>query len=296
MSIQVDIKALLEAGFHFGHQKQRWNPKMKPFIYGEKNGVHIVDLSKSANLFNTALSYIGDAVADGSDVLFVATKRQAQDIVSEEATRCNMFYVNNRWMGGTLTNFKTVKTSIDRLKRLIKGKEDGSFDELKKAERLMIDREIQRLEKSLSGIKNLSRVPDLVVIIDPNKEHLALEESIKLGLNVIALTDTNCDPDNIDYVVPGNDDATKSIRCFFSLIADAILEALPKRESRVRQRANQAQQDKAEENSEGVREVMVANSRSSAYVFRPEGAAEAEVAETYSATPEVAEASGTTSA
>ena len=283
--IKIEIKELLEAGFHFGHQRERWNPKMKPFLYGDRGGVHIIDLAKAANLFQTALNFIAESVGEGQDVLFVATKRQAQDLVKTEAERCGMYYVNNRWMGGTLTNFRTVKASIDRLKKLIKGKADGSFEDLKKAEKLRIDREIQRLEKSLSGIKEMNRVAQLVVLIDPNKEHLALKEALRLGIPVIALTDTNCDPDDIEYVVPGNDDATRSIKLFFSKVADAVLAGMSLRETKARRSAVEAEEKPA------VRET--GGRKADAYVAKPEASEDEEVtADVYSAKPIVeAEAS-----
>ncbi|KAB2838268.1 30S ribosomal protein S2, partial [bacterium] len=216
----VSMQDLLEAGMHFGHLTRRWNPKMKPFIYGVRNGVHIIDLSKTVKLLREALDFIAEAVGNGSDILFVGTKKQAQDVIEEEAKRCGMYYVTNRWLGGTLTNFRTIKSSIDRLKDLQKKKDDGTFAVLSKKEILMIDREIEKLQRSLGGIQDMTRLPGVMVVIDPNLEHIALHEANVLGIPIVALGDTNCDPDPIEHLVPGNDDALRSIKLFVAQVAD----------------------------------------------------------------------------
>lgn len=275
---------LLEAGMHFGHLTRRWNPKMKPFIYGVRNGIHIIDLSKTVKLFEQALNFIKESVGDGKDILLVGTKKQAQDIIGDEAKRCNMFYVNNRWLGGTLTNFRTMKASITRLKDLQLKKEDGTFDVLSKKEKLLIDREIEKLLRSLGGIKDMDRVPGVVVLVDPNLEHIALHEARVLNIPVVALADTNCDPDPIDYLVPGNDDALRSIKLFVSSVADQVLEGLQLRESRIRRSADR----NFDEEKPAVREA--AGAKGVAYVSR-RAKAEAEEAApedgTYSAKAEV---------
>ena len=275
----VEMQSLLEAGMHFGHLTRRWNPKMRPFIYGVRNGIHIIDLSKTAKLLKSALDNIVDTVGNGADVLFVGTKKQAQDIVREEALRCNMFYVNQRWLGGTLTNWKTIKSSIDRLKSLQKRKEEGTFDDLSKKEKLMIDREIDKYLHSLGGIQNMNKVPGLMVLIDPHLEHIALHEANVLGIPVVALADTNCDPDPIDFLVPGNDDALRSIKLFLNTVADKILEGLQLREERSRKEAEERkvkEADKAE-----TREVEVGGQAGATYVAdrKPDEASEEESAE-----------------
>jgi len=269
----LSMQDLLEAGMHFGHLTRRWNPKMKPFIYGVRNGVHIIDLSKTVKLFREALNFITEAVGNGSEVLFVGTKKQAQDVIEEEAKRCNMFYVNNRWLGGTLTNFRTIKSSIDRLKDLQKKKEDGTFAVLGKKEILMIDREIERLLRSLGGIQNMTRLPGVMVVIDPNMEHIALHEANVLGIPVVALGDTNCDPDPIDYLVPGNDDALRSIKLFAAAVADKVFEGLRLREAHARR----APEERSEEEKPAVREAR--GEKASAYVGRRDEGAEAEAVE-----------------
>ncbi len=219
--MNVSLRDLLEAGVHFGHQTRRWNPKMKPYIYGSKNGIHIIDLQRTARGLIDASRFVSSTVAHGGQILFVGTKRAARDIVSEEAGRVGMFYVNNRWLGGTLTNWQTVKKSIDRLLQLEKARDEGRFELLTKKEALELNREIERMEKSLGGIKNLKGLPAAIFVIDPKKEHIAVKEATILGVPVVALCDTNCDPTGIDYVIPGNDDALKSIRLFTAALADA---------------------------------------------------------------------------
>jgi small subunit ribosomal protein S2 len=222
--MNVSLRDLLEAGVHFGHQTRRWNPKMKPFIYGNKNGIHIIDLQKTARGLIDASRFVSTTVSHGGAVLFVGTKRAARDIVAEEAGRSNQFYVNNRWLGGTLTNWQTVKKSIDRLLQLEKARDEGRFELLTKKEALELNREIERMEKSLGGIKNMKGLPSALYVIDPKKEHIAVKEANILGIPVVALCDTNCDPTGIDHVIPGNDDALKAIRLFTAAVADSAVE------------------------------------------------------------------------
>lgn len=220
----ISLRDLLEAGVHFGHQTRLWNPKMKRYIYGERNGIHIIDLQKTAmGLINTT-RFVSQTVARGGTVLFVGTKRAAREIVAEESTRAGMFYVNNRWLGGTLTNFQTVKKSIERLVSLEKARDDGRLELLTKKEALDITRKIEKMDRSLGGIKTMKAVPGIMFVIDPKREHIAVSEARKLGIPVVGLCDTNCDPDGIAHVIPGNDDAIKSIRLFTGAIADAILD------------------------------------------------------------------------
>jgi small subunit ribosomal protein S2 len=220
----LTMKELLEAGVHFGHQTKRWNPKMQKYIFGERNGIYIIDLQKTLKKFREAYAFVRDLAAAGGSVLFVGTKKQAQDTVFEEATRCGMYYVNQRWLGGTLTNFATIRKSIARLKKLEEMRETGEHDRLPKKEVLELERERQKLEKALVGIKNMDHLPAAVFIIDPRKERIAVAEARRLGIHTVAVVDTNCDPTEIDYPVPGNDDAIRAVRLLTSRIADAILE------------------------------------------------------------------------
>lgn len=224
--VQVTMKELLEAGVHFGHQVRRWNPKMKEYIFGERNGIYIIDLQKTQRMFRDALGFVSNEVAEdrGKTVLFVGTKRQAQDAVREEAIRCGQYYVNQRWLGGLLTNFQTVQKSIKRLKDLEAMQTDGRYEKLTKKERIKLDREREGLDKNLSGIKLMNRLPDVVFIIDVRKEEIAVAEANRLGIPIVAVVDTNCSPEGIDYVIPGNDDALRAVRLFASRIADSILE------------------------------------------------------------------------
>jgi len=237
---RLTMKQLLEAGVHFGHQTRRWNPKMAPFIFGERNGIHIIDLQQTVKLFDVAYDFIVDTVADGGKVLFVGTKRQAQDTIKEEAERCGMYYVNHRWLGGTLTNFKTIRRSVDKLKKLETWFEDGTIERFPKKERLKLERLKQKLERNLGGIKDMEELPQAIYIVDPKKEHIAVLEAHKLGIPIVAIVDTNCDPDLIDYVIPGNDDAIRAIKLLTSKIADACLEGRSLYEERL-----QAETDKA---------------------------------------------------
>ncbi len=218
------MRQMLEAGVHFGHQTKRWNPKMKPYIFGARNGIYIIDLQKTVALARAALRFVSDVTARGGAVLFVGTKKQAQDVVREEATRSGQYFVTNRWLGGTLTNFKTIKQGIDRLKALETMKEDGTFDRLPKKEVAQLEREREKLEKNLGGVKQLQRLPGAIFVIDPKKEAIAVHEANRLGIPVLGLVDTNCDPEGIDYVIPGNDDAIRSIKLFTGKIADACVE------------------------------------------------------------------------
>jgi small subunit ribosomal protein S2 len=213
----------LEAGVHFGHQTKRWNPKMKKYIFGKRNGIYIIDLQKTLKLFKEASSFISDLASQGKRLLFVGTKRQAQDAILEEANRCGMFYVNNRWLGGTLTNFTTVRKSIERLKE-IESILGDTEKEMSKKERAALDREREKLQKNLIGIREMDGLPDALFVIDPKKEYIAVKEAKKLGIPVVAIVDTNCDPEDIDYVIPGNDDAIRAIRLFTQKTADAVLE------------------------------------------------------------------------
>ena len=220
------MKELLEAGVHFGHQVRRWNPKMKEYIFGERNGIYIIDLQKTQRMFREAIGFVTNVIAEdkGRTVLFVGTKRQAQEAIREEAERCGQFYVNQRWLGGLLTNFQTVQKSIKRLKDLESMQTDGRYEKLTKKERIKLDRERESLNKNLSGIKSMNRLPDAVFIIDVKKEEIAVAEANRLGIPIVAVVDTNCSPEGIDYVIPGNDDALRAVRLFASRIADAIVE------------------------------------------------------------------------
>jgi len=220
----ITMKQLLEAGVHFGHQTRRWNPKMKPYIFGARNGIYIIDLQKTVQLFKTAYNFIADTVSLGHSVLFIGTKKQAADSILEEATRAEMYYVNQRWLGGMMTNFQTIKQSIDRLKRLERMKEDGSINNFPKKEILSMERLAEKLNKNLGGIKNMERLPGAIFVIDPRREKIAVAEARRLKIPVVAVVDTNCDPDEVDYVIPGNDDAIRAIRLMSARIADACIE------------------------------------------------------------------------
>lgn len=220
----VTLRELLEAGVHFGHQTRRWNPKMRPYIYGQKNGIHIIDLQKTARSLIDASRFVSATVARGHTLLFVGTKRAAQEIISDEAARVGMFYVNNRWLGGTLTNFQTVRRSIERLNQLERARDEGKFELLSKKDALQLNREIAKMNRALGGIKEMKGLPRAMFVIDPKREYIAVREAKKLKIPVVALCDTNCDPDGIDYVIPGNDDAIKSIHLFARAIADSCVQ------------------------------------------------------------------------
>jgi small subunit ribosomal protein S2 len=222
----ITMKELLEAGVHFGHQTKRWNPRMKEYIFGERNGIYIIDLQKTLKMFKEASKFVQDLAADGKVILFVGTKRQAQDAIAEEAQKCAMFYVNQRWLGGLLTNWVTVQKSVKRLKELDDMATDGRYDLLPKKEVIKLERERKHLQANLAGIKNMSRLPDAIFVIDSNKEQIAVREARKLGIPVVAVVDTNCDPSEVDYVIPGNDDALRAIRLFTSKISESIAEGV----------------------------------------------------------------------
>lgn len=220
----ISMKQLLEAGVHFGHQTRRWNPKMARYIFTERNGIYIIDLQKTVRKVEEAYNFVRELAESGETVLFVGTKKQAQEAVHEEAERCNMFFVNQRWLGGTLTNFNTIQKRIRRLQQLERMQEDGTFDVLPKKEVILLKKEMERLEKFLGGIKGMNKMPGAMFVIDPRKERIAVAEARKLGIPIVAIVDTNCDPDEIDYVIPGNDDAIRAVRLLTGKMADAVLE------------------------------------------------------------------------
>ncbi len=231
---EISMKLLLEAGVHFGHQTRKWNPKMKPYIFGARNGIYIIDLQNTVKLLKDAHNFIVRAVSEGGVVLFVGTKKQAQDSISEEAERCGMFHICNRWLGGTLTNFQTIRKSINRLKELEEMKRDGSFGRYTKKEAMRMEKELAKLERSLGGIKDMDGLPSAIFIVDTMKERIAVNEGKKLGIPIVAVVDSNGDPDDIDYVIPGNDDAIRSIRLLTSIITDACTEGHKQREEKLR--------------------------------------------------------------
>ena len=252
MAASISMKELLEAGVHFGHQTRRWNPKMKPYIFGSRNGIHIIDLQKTVSLFATAYEFVVRTVTEGYPVLFVGTKKQAHDAITEESERCGMFFVVNRWLGGTLTNFQTIRKSVARLKELDSMKADGSLNRYTKKEAMKLEKELVKLEKNLGGIKNMDELPGAVFIVDPKKERIAIAEARKLTVPVVAIVDTNCDPDEVDYVIPGNDDAIRAIKLITSKMADAVLvgrEILSKKTAEEAEKASveeKVQQEEAE--------------------------------------------------
>ena len=280
MGVILNMKELLESGVHFGHQTRRWNPKMKPYIFGSRNGIHIIDLQKTVKLFNGIHDFIVRTVSEGYPILFVGTKKQSHDAIIEESERCGMFYVVNRWLGGTLTNFQTIRRSISRLKEVEKMVDDGSINRYTKKEALKMEKELVKLEKNLGGIKNMDDLPGAVFIVDPKREHIAVKEVKKMGIPVIAITDTNCDPDDIDYIIPGNDDAIRSIRLICSKIADACIAGHNLAEERLRAEA-EAKKDEvetpdvavpqaSEEKSEGP-EVIIVNKKDNQEVIDDNG-------------------------
>ena len=221
----ISMKQLLEAGVHFGHQTRRWNPKMAPYIYTERNGIYIIDLQKSVGMVDDAYKAVADIAADGGTILFVGTKKQAQDAIAVEAERCGMYYVNERWLGGMLTNFKTIQSRIARLKAIETMEQDGTFEVLPKKEVIELKKELAKLQKNLGGIKEMKRLPDAIFVVDPKKERICVQEAHTLGIPLIGICDTNCDPEELDYVIPGNDDAIRSIKLIVSKMADAVIEA-----------------------------------------------------------------------
>ena len=235
----VSMKALLEAGVHFGHQTRRWNPKMAPYIYTERNGIYIVDLQKTVRKLEEAYSFVRELAESGQSILFVGTKKQAQESIASEAQRCNMYYVNNRWLGGMLTNFRTIRTRVERLAQLKKMQEDGTFDMLPKKEVMKHLGEIEKLEKYLGGVKEMKKLPGALFVVDPRKEHIAVAEARALNIPIVAIVDTNCDPDEIDYVIPGNDDAIRAVKLIAGKLADAVLEG--KQGEQVEEKAEDAE-------------------------------------------------------
>ncbi len=221
----ISMKQLLEAGVHFGHQTRRWNPKMAPYIFTERNGIHIIDLQKSVGKVDEAYRAVFDVVSQGGTILFVGTKKQAQDAVKTEAERCGMYYVNERWLGGMLTNFKTIQSRVERLKAIERMAEDGTFEVLPKKEVIKIKKEWEKLEKNLGGIKEMTRIPDCIFVVDPKKERICVQEAHTRGITLIGIGDTNCDPEELDYIIPGNDDAIRAVKLIVSKMADAVVEA-----------------------------------------------------------------------
>jgi small subunit ribosomal protein S2 len=265
MAAVINMKELLEAGVHFGHQTRRWNPKMKPYIFGARNGIHIIDLQKTVRLFKIAYEFIVRTVSEGYPVLFVGTKKQGHDSIVEESERCGMFFIVNRWLGGTLTNFQTIKKSIKRMKDIERMKEDGSINRYTKKEILKMEKELFKLERNLGGIKNMDELPGAIFVVDPKREKIAVKEGRKLGIPVIAIADSNCDPDEIDFILPGNDDAIRAIRLFCSKIANACIEGHNLAEERLRAEAELLKEQEiteeevivSDESEEGGPEVII---------------------------------------
>ncbi len=224
MAVEITMKELLEAGVHFGHQTRRWNPKMKEYVFGERNGIHIIDLQKTLKMFREAGKFVSELAGQGKTILFVGTKRQAQEAIAEEAKRCGMFFVNHRWLGGTLTNWATLQKSIKRLKTLKAMVEDGRMTQLSKKEAARLERELKHLQQNLEGVENMTTLPDAMFVVDSHAEEIAVREARRMGVPVVSIVDTNCDPDLVDWVIPGNDDALRAIRLFTSKVADAVLE------------------------------------------------------------------------
>lgn len=282
MAAVINMKELLEAGVHFGHQTRRWNPKMKPYIFGARNGIHIIDLQKTVRLFKTTYEFIVRTVSEGYPVLFVGTKKQGHDSIVEESERCGMFFIVNRWLGGTLTNFQTIKKSIKRLKDIERMKEDGSINRYTKKEILKMEKELFKLERNLGGIKNMDELPGAIFVVDPRREKIAVKEGRKLGIPVIAIADSNCDPDEIDFILPGNDDAIRAIRLFCAKIADACIEGHNLAEERLRaeaellkeQEITEAEVIVSDEREEGGPEVIILPKKEEAAVeVKPQEAA-----------------------
>jgi small subunit ribosomal protein S2 len=277
------MKELLEAGVHFGHQTKRWNPKMKEYIFGERNGIYIIDLQKTLKMFKEASNFVRDLAAEGKTIMFVGTKRQAQDAIAEEAQRCSMYYVNQRWLGGLLTNWVTVQKSVKRLKELDDMATDGRYELLPKKEVIKLERERKHLQANLAGIKEMNRLPDAIFVIDSNKEQIAVREARKLGIPVVAVVDTNCDPSEVDYVIPGNDDALRAIRLFASKIADSAVEgnqaATDKQEADIRDAAavaDAAESGEADASAEEIsmEDVLRGGARKQPAAAEPEASAE----------------------
>ena len=241
----ISMKQLLEAGVHFGHQTRRWNPKMAPYIYTERNGIYIIDLQKSVGKVDEAYNAIRDCVANGGKILFVGTKKQAQDSIKNESERCGMFYVNQRWLGGMLTNFKTIQSRVARLKKIEEMAEDGTFEVLPKKEVIQLKREQEKLEKNLGGIKEMQDVPDMIFVVDPRKERICIQEAHTLGIPLVGICDTNCDPEELDYVIPGNDDAIRAVKLIVSKMADAVIEGNQGQDAEVAEEEEEAAEAEA---------------------------------------------------
>lgn len=252
----ISMKQLLEAGVHFGHQTRRWNPKMAPYIFTERNGIYIIDLQQTVKKIEEAYEVIKDVVANAGTVLFVGTKKQAQEAIKEEAIRCDMFFVNERWLGGTLTNFRTIRSRVERLQQIEKMETDGVFEVLPKKEVLQLRKEAARLQRFLGGIRNMTSLPGIIFVIDPRKEKIAVSEARKLGIPVVAVVDTNCDPDDVDYVIPGNDDAIRAVKLLTSKMADAVLEAREGMQKSDEGKATEGE-DSVPEEAMSDKEVMV---------------------------------------
>jgi small subunit ribosomal protein S2 len=245
---QVTMKALLEAGVHFGHQTKRWNPKMRPYIFGDRSGIHIIDLHQTAQLMREAQDFLADVVERNGKVIFVGTKKQAQEIVQQEAERCGMFYINRRWLGGTLTNFRTIRSRLEYLRTLERQQLSGELRALPRQEMMAKEQELEKLMRTLGGLKSLNQVPSAIIVVDPRREELAIKEASRLGIPIIALTDTNCDPDPIDYVIPANDDAIRSVRLILSRLADAMIEGQTRHEIALAEAAMESEEMAANEN------------------------------------------------
>ena len=241
------MKQLLEAGVHFGHQTRRWNPKMAEYIYTERNGIHIIDLQKSVVKMDEAYKAVFDAVADGGKILFVGTKKQAQDSIQSEAERCGMFYVNQRWLGGMLTNFKTIKSRVETLKKYERMEADGTFEKLPKKEVVKIKKEMEKLQRNIGGVKEMKKLPDMIFVVDPRKEHICIQEAHTLGIPIVGIADTNCDPEELDYVIPGNDDAIRAVKLIVSKLADAVIEANQGADAESEAAAEEAEAEATEE-------------------------------------------------
>ena len=246
----ISMKQLLEAGVHFGHQTRRWNPKMAPYIYTERNGIYIIDLQKSVGMVDDAYKAVSDIAAEGGTILFVGTKKQAQDAIKAEAERCGMFYVNERWLGGMLTNFKTIQSRVKRLKEIEAMQEDGTFDVLPKKEVIALKKEMDKLQRNLGGIKEMKKLPDAIFVVDPKEERICVQEAHTLGITLIGIADTNCDPEELDYVIPGNDDAIRAVKLIVSKMADAVIEAKQGEEAAEGADAEESFEEEAQETEE----------------------------------------------
>ena len=253
----ISMKQLLEAGVHFGHQTRKWNPKMKKYIFAARNDIHIIDLQVTANLIEEAYAFVCESVKEGKSVLFVGTKKQAQDAIKEEAERCGMYYVNSRWLGGCLTNFKTMRSRVERLEKLEAMEANGDFDLLPKKEVMLLKKEMGKLQANLGGIKTMKSMPGVMFVVDPHNEEIAIKEAKKLGIKIVAITDTNCDPDVVDYVIPGNDDAIRAIKLISSVIANAVIEANQGEEALVAQEVEEVAEEVAAEPT-SMEEVVAA--------------------------------------